>query len=87
MRCRRTFMKSSIVSAKVGIDCSGVFFVLRCCMPSAPYQFCSLICPLPLVVLSKAARARQRRRSTSYRRLTGVVEHNYDVIEGHVNIC
>lgn len=50
-----TFMSRVTVSAKVGIDCGGVLTVRRCSMPSGPYQFLSLINPVPFVVLSKAA--------------------------------
>lgn len=40
-----TFIKSSTVSAKVGIDCIGSFFVLAFSIPSVPYQFFSRIRP------------------------------------------
>lgn len=43
-----------MASAKVGIDCCGFLTVSRCCMPFSPYQFCSLINPVPFVVLSSA---------------------------------
>ena len=38
-------MRRSKVSAKVGIACFGSFLVLAFEIPSAPYQFCSLIKP------------------------------------------
>lgn len=41
----RTFMRSSTVSAKVGMDCIGVFFVLACSIPSEPNHSFSRINP------------------------------------------
>lgn len=57
-----------MVSAKVGMDCWGFLVVRKCCMPFSPNQSCSLINPLPLVVLSSARYTSQRPARTHSRR-------------------
>jgi hypothetical protein len=46
-RIRRTFIRRSRVSMKVGIGCLGSLTVLTCSIPSWPYQTRSLMWPIP----------------------------------------
>ena len=58
-------------------------------MPSLPYQFCSLIEPLPSVVLSNTTPCHVKRWKVILLQggLTRVVEHDDDIVEGDVDVC